>query len=114
MRAGVGDFVDAGDDAVGIDQERDAFRIERVCFVGAPLDTVFTTDLAIDVGQEPKAELLVGRERLVVGWCIERRSDDGGAEFGKLWASITEALALAGSTAGRGFGVPPQHDPRAT
>jgi hypothetical protein len=35
--------------------------------------------MAIDVGQEPKAELLVGRERLVVGRCIERRSDDGGA-----------------------------------
>lgn len=114
MRSGVGDFIDAGDDAVGIDQERDAFRIERICFVGAPLDTIFAPDPAIDVGQEPKTELLICRERLVVGRCIERRSDDRGAEFGELWASITEALALASSTGGRGFGVPPEHDPRAT
>ena len=114
MRAGVGDFVDAGDDAVGIDQERDALRIERIRFVGGALETVFATDLAIDVGQQPKTELLIRRERLVVGRCIERRSDDGGAEFGELRASITEALALARSTAGRGFGIPPEHDPRAT
>lgn len=79
MRSGVGDFIDAGDDAIRIDHERDAFRIQRVCFVGSPLDTVFAPGLAIDVGQEPKAELLVRCERLVVGRCIERRSDDGGA-----------------------------------
>ena len=109
--AGVGDLVDAGDDPIGIDQERDSLRVMRIWLVRAALDAVSATDNAIDVRQQPEAELLVRRERLVVGGCVERCSDDRGMKFVELWASITEALALARSTAGRRFGVPPQHNP---
>ena len=113
MCAGVGDFVDPGDDAVGVDQERDALRIVRVGFVGATFDAVSVANKAIDVGQQPEAELFVRRERVVVGRCVERCADDRGVEFVELWASVTEALAFARSTAGRRFGIPPQYDPRA-
>ena len=113
MCAGVGDLVDPGDDPSGIDQERHALRVMRIRFVGAALDAVGATDNAIDVGQQPEAELLVRRERLVVGGCVERCSDDRGMEFVELWASVTEALPFARSTAGRRFGIPPQYDPRA-
>ena len=111
MRAGVGDLVDPGDDPIGIDQERDALRVMRIRLVGAALDAVGATNNAIDVGQQSEAELLVRRERLVVGGCVERCSDDCGMEFVELWASVTEALAFARSTAGRRFGIPPQNDP---
>jgi len=112
--AGVADLVDEGNDPVGIDQERDALGVVRVGLVGAALDAVRVTNLTIDVGQQAKAEVLVRGERLVVRRCVERGSDDRRTEFVELWASITEALAFARSTAGRRFGVPPQHDPRAT
>lgn len=111
--SGVADLVDAGDDPVWVDQERDALGVVRVGLVGTALDAVLVTDLSIDVGQQAKAELFVRRERLVVCGCVERGSDDRRAEFGELWASITEALAFARSTAGRRFGIPPQNDPRA-
>jgi hypothetical protein len=111
VRTGVGDLVDPGDDPIGIDQERDALRVMRIRLVGAALDAVGPPDFAIDVGQQPEAELLVRRERLVVGGCVEGRPDDRGMEFVELRASVTEALAFARSTAGRRFGVPPQHDP---
>ena len=113
MRAGVGDFVDPRDDPVRIDQVRHALRVVRVRLVGAALDAVGPTNEAIDIRQQREAELLVRRERLVVGGCVERCADDRGMEFVELWASVTEALAFARSTAGRSFGVPPQHDPRA-
>lgn len=111
MRAGVGDFVDPGDDPSGIDQESDALRVKRIRLVGAAFDAIGAPNNVIDVGQQPEAELLVRRERLVVGGCVERCADDRGMEFVELWASVTEALAFARSTAGRRFGVPPQHDP---
>ena len=110
MRAGVGDFVDPSDDPSGIDQERDALRVVRIRLVGAALDAIGASNNMIDIGQQPEAELFVRRERLVVGGRVERCSDDRGMEFVELWASVTEALAFARSTAGRRFGVPPQHD----
>ena len=113
MCASVGDLVDTGNDPIGIDQERDALRVLRIRLVGEALDAVRATNDAIDVGQQPEAELLVRRERLVVRGCVERCSDDRGMEFVELWASVTEALAFARSTAGRRLGVPPQHNPRA-
>ena len=113
MCAGVGDLVDPSDHAVGIDQERDALRIVRVGFVGVTFDAVRATNKAIDIGQQPEAELFVRRERVVVGRCVERCADDRGVEFVELWASVTEALSFARSTGGRRFGIPPQHDPRA-
>ena len=113
MRAGVGDLVNPGDDPIRIDQERDALGVVRIRLVGAALDAVGATDKPIDVGQQPEGEVLVGRERLVVGGCVERCSDDRGMKFVELGASVTEALAFARSTAGRRLGVPPQHYPRA-
>jgi hypothetical protein len=80
--------------------------------VRAACDAIGTTDAAIDVGQQSKTELFVCRECLVVGGGVERRADDFGVECFEFWASVTEALAFASSTAGRGFRTPRQHDPR--
>ena len=113
MRTGVGHLVDLGDVAVGIDEKGHPFGIGRVVLVGTTLDTILTAHGAIDVSQQAVVELVVRGEDLVVFGGVERDADDGGTEFGELWASITEALPFARSTAGRGFGVPPEHDPRA-
>ena len=111
MSAGVGHLVHLGDDAVGVDEEGHALRKIWILLVRASRDSVRVTDAAIDVGEQSIAELFVRRERVVVRRRVERRADDGGAEFVELLASITEALAFACSTTGRGLGVPPQHDP---
>jgi len=111
--AGVGDFVDLGDRPRGIDEERDALRVERIRLVRLALDVVGAADAMIGVAQQREAELFVRGEDVVVGGCVEGCSDDRCAEFLELLASITEALAFAGSTAGRRLGVPPQHGPRA-
>ena len=113
MPAGVGDVVDLGDRAVGIDQERDALGVRGIVLVGTALDAVLMADDAIDIGKQPIVELVVGREDLVVFGRVERDADDRGTEFGELRASITEALSFTRSTAGRRFGIPPEHDPRA-
>jgi hypothetical protein len=110
--AGVGDFVDLCNRSGGIDQERDALRVERIWLVRLALDAIGATDALIGVTQQPEPELFVRGEDVVVGGRVERGSDDLDAELVELWASITEALAFAGSTASRGLGVPPQHDPR--
>ena len=111
MGAGVTDFIDLGDDAIRIDDERDALRVEGIRLVGAAFDSVCATNAVIRVGQQSEPELLVRRERVVIGRRIERRADDRGADFGELRTSVTEALAFASSTAGRGLWVPPQDDP---
>jgi len=109
--AGVGDFVDLGDRPRGVDEERDALRVVRIRLVRLALAGIGATDVAISVTQQQEPELLVRGEDVVVGRCVERSSDDRGAEFFELLASITEALAFACSTAGRSLGIPPQHDP---
>ena len=76
MRAGVGDFVDLGDGPRGIDEERDALRVERIRLVRLALDAVGAADAMIGVAQQGKAELFVRGEDVVVGRCVERNSDD--------------------------------------
>ena len=111
MGAGVADFIDLGDLAVGIDEERHALWVARILFVRSALDAVRETDPVIDVGQQRVFELLGCRECLVLRGCIERGADDLDVVLSELLASITEALTFASSTAGRRFWVPPQHDP---
>ena len=100
MPAGVGDLIDSRDSPFGVDQKGHAFREIGILLVRAACDAIGATDAAIDVGQQSKTELFVCRECLVVGGGVERRSDDLGIECFEFWASVTEALAFASSTAG--------------
>ena len=111
MSTSVGDLVDLRDEPFGVDQKGHALREIGILLVRAACDAVGATDAAIDVGQQSKTELFVRRECPVVNGRVERRSDDLGVESIEFWASVTEALAFASSTAGRGFRIPPQHDP---
>lgn len=111
VSTGVGDLIDLRDSPFGVDQKGHAPGEIGILLVWFACDAVGATYIAIDVGQQSKTELFVRGECLVVGGGVERRADDFGVECFEFWASVTEALAFACSTAGRGFGVPPQHDP---
>ena len=84
VRAGVADFIDLGDLAIGVDEKGDALRIAGVGLVGSALDAVHATDAVIDVGEQWESEVLVGREGVVFDGSVERGADDRGAECGEL------------------------------
>jgi hypothetical protein len=68
---GIAHFIDLSDEPTGIDEKRHSLRVTRVLFVSATLDAVRAAGVMVDVGQECETEVLVGRERLVLGGRIE-------------------------------------------
>jgi len=112
MSGDVPHLVHLGDHAVGVDQVRDTLGEVRIRLALPSLDAVRTPDGTVDVAQQREVEALLLRELEVLRGGVEARAEDLGAGLGELWASVTEALPFTRSARRRGFGEPPQHDPR--
>lgn len=110
--ASVADLVHLGDDAVGVDEERHPLGEVRVLLVGRSLDAVDPAHRPVDVAQQREPEAVLLGEDLVVSRGVEAGAEDTGPGGSDLGASVTEALSLARSAAGRRLREPPQHDPR--
>jgi len=111
VRGDVGDPVGLGDPARGVDQVGSALREVRRGFLRRALGLVDLADRSIDVGEKAEREPLLFGESEVVPRRVEGDADDVGALSLELGGSVTEPLALDGSTGGEGLREPPQHQP---
>ena len=102
-----------GDHPIGVDQERVPVGVVGEGVIGGSKYPVGRADRGINIAEQREREVVVGLERLVLLWGVERDAENGATSLGELLSLITQALSLEGSTGGGGLGVPPQQHPAA-
>jgi len=114
MVGDVGDVVGTVDQSLRVDEIAVAARERGELVIRVPRDLVGGTDRVVEIAQQPERELLCSSKREVFSWSVERRPEDGCAEFGESFGAVTQRLAFDGSTRCCCFGIPPQQHPSAS
>lgn len=107
----IGDVICAMDQTLRVDQVAVAAREVGKLVVAVPGDLIGRADCVVEVAQESERELLGSGEREILGGGVERRAEDGRAEFVEAFGAVTQRLTLDGSTWCGGLWVPPQQHP---